>query len=98
MENITMTHGMVVTTGAFPRIRVECPQQASAQLLADTLGTDQGITVSAAVRIGTGVAVLAGPVAQAPIQGNGFVPFAGYAPTTHTSMDVVHIRSGRPPV
>lgn len=98
MESITMTDGMAV---AFPRTRLERPHRASTQLLADVFGADQGSTVSttaAAFLIGTDVAVLAGPTGPRSIQAKAFVPFAGYAPTTHTSMDVVDIRSGRPPV
>jgi len=98
VENITMTDGMAV---AFPRTRRERPQWASTQLLADVFGADQGSTVStsaAAFLIGTDVAVLAGSLGKAPIQSKSFVRSTGYAPTTHTSMDVVDIRSGRPPV
>jgi hypothetical protein len=98
MENTTMTDGMVPMTGAFARACVVCPQTTN-RLLADALGADEGTTVptSAASRIGTDVALRAGSMGMAPIQGNGSLPFAGYAPTTPKFMDVVHVRSGRPP-
>ncbi len=100
MENITMTDGEIAMTGAFARVRPECPQ-SGLHLLADALGSDQGSTLSAPVHvspIANDVIGLAGWLRQAPIRGKHSVPFTGYAPTTTTFMDVAYIRSGRPPV
>lgn len=110
MKNTT-TKSTVAQTVAFSRVRVDGPQSTNLRLLADTLATHQGTTVSAATvsaltvsapvldpRISGADAILRGCNGKTRIQDEGFGPFAGYTTSTTPFMDVAQFRPGRPPV
>lgn len=88
MESITMTNATQIS-----RVRYACPQ-ASAIRLAVSRGWIQGTTVSAFVADARGD--VAGQAAPAYLVGG----FRVRTPktTAHNSMDVVHLRTGEPPV
>lgn len=105
MKNTT-TKSTVAQTVAFSRVRVDGPQSTNLRLLADTLATHEGTTVSAPTvsapvldpRISGADAILRGWKGKTRIQDDGFGPFAGYTTSTTLFMDVAQFRPGRPPV
>ena len=105
MKNTT-TKCTVVQTVAFSRVRVDGPRSTNLRLLADTLATLQGTTVSAPTvsapvldpRISGADAILRGYMGKTWIQDEGFGPFAGYTTSITPFMDVAQFRPGRPPV
>ena len=105
MKNTT-TKCTVAQTVAFSRVRVDGPRSTNLRLLADTLATLQGTTVSAPTvsapvldpRISGADAILHGWKGKTRIQGDGFGPFAGYTTSITPFMDAAQFRPGRPPV
>lgn len=89
MENTTMTNATQMS-----RVRFACPQVATGHLVADTWGRIQVTTVSAGIAFG-----IEGVFAVTALGVDGGSAPALYAPSPKTlAKDVVHLRSGRPPV